>query len=204
MVSISTESLYGSGSTLGLVAKASQNSSTLSKATTGNQQSGGGDTVSISDEARSLSEAKMKEYGVESPDQLTDEQDQEIRSEMESAGIEIPPPPKNNGQDGATQVAATTVSMATGTVGASATSASGASGNASGSGAASSSSSSDDEEKKTELENEIKALQQEVSQLRGKVKDDPEAADSLKTKQSELTSKQTELAELEQQDTQAA
>lgn len=202
MVSISTESLYGSGSTLGLVAKASQNSSTLSKATTGNQQSGGGDTVSISDEARSLSEAKMKEYGVESPDQLTDEQDQEIRSEMES--IEIPPPPKNNGQDGATQVAATTVSMATGTVGASATSASGASGNASGSGAASSSSSSDDEEKKTELENEIKALQQEVSQLRGKVKDDPEAADSLKTKQSELTSKQTELAELEQQDTQAA
>jgi hypothetical protein len=160
-----------------------------------------GDTVEISEEARALLRAKMKEMGTP-PGDLTKEQKDELKGVLSKAlgvskeqldevahslgrgdlppeGMRRPPkggPPPQGGRSG---------------------------GAGAGRGAGGEARSTGVENRIEKLEEDIKELEKEIEELRSKASRDEGAKKELKTKEVELSSKQTELAELQGQQNKA-
>lgn len=162
-----------------------------------------GDTVNISAEALDLFKSKMDEYGTKDPGKLTAEQKDDLKETMESFAEEngidpknmprpggMPPagmPPGGDGQGGTDGEKGGRPS--------SGSKEAGAAGGAKGS--SSTEESTDVDDKKAE----IATTEEEIEQLRGKAGNDEEAAEELKTKQTELLILQAELAQLQQSGT---
>lgn len=147
----------------------------------------GADTVEISDAARDVLEAKMREYGAETPDELSSEQLADLKNTMaEAEGVtdadrtalaeraSDSPPPKG------------------------AAAATGGKTERRGPPPKKDGAATSDEDEVEDLESEISDLEDEIETLRAKAATDEDSREELKSKQVELVLLESQLALLEQ------
>ena len=152
----------------------------------------GGDTVVISDEARSMLQAALDKYEDVALEDMTDSDKEEVRDALvEALG-------SARAQEGTGTAAASGTEDATDAGGGEDGSAPAASGGGA-AGGASGNSGTSTEDQIEDLETEIEELEQEIEELRPKAAHDDEAKAELKGKETELAAKQNELAQLENQ-----
>lgn len=208
MVSISSELLTGTGQTQLFTAKTKSVAYGTSEDSSAGMSQSSGDTVSISDEARELLAKKLEEYGADSVDELTSEQQGALMTQLGS----VLPEESSNGvaasasgdAGGTAQVAfvsgsASTAHSVTSSGSASSASSTSSSGSDAAGPGSTEESSDSDEDTIENLQEEIEKLQEEISQLQSKANDDVEAKDELDAKRIELASLQSELAMLQEQ-----
>lgn len=149
----------------------------------------GSDIVTISDEAKQLLAAKLAEYDADNPDDLTEEEQTELRAVLAEAF---------SAEEDSTETADEVEGEEEDTV--TTTAATGESDDSQAAGAASGSEeSSSDDTAIEELEEQIEELEQEIQDLEAKAQTDETSKKELNEKRMELSMLESELALLDQQ-----